>query len=141
MTTGSDNTGYLGSVGSVSCHLVRTDRPWETGVDSIVVSVSDQALGNLGIAMSRAFPDADWSPRSYRTVTPSRPVVLDLQGSKWLRFAVLATAHEEGESDMPTLPAIATASEAAVRAAVGKGSTTLGMPLLATGALGFSPES
>lgn len=141
MTTGSDNTGYLGSVGSVSCHLARTDRPWETGVDSIVVSVSDQALGNLGIAMSREFPDADWSPRSYRTVAPSRPVVLDLQGSNGLRFAVLATAHEGGESDLPTLPAIATASGAAVRAAVGQGSTTLGMPLLATGALGFSPES
>lgn len=141
MTTGSDSTGYLGSVGSVSCHLVRTDRPWETGADSIVVSVSDQALGNLGIAMSRVFPDVDWSPRSFRTVTPSRPVVLDLQGSKWLRFAVLATAHEEGEADRPTLPAIATASAVAVRAAVGQGSTTLGMPLLATGALGFSPES
>lgn len=139
MTTGSDtgDAGYPGTVGSVSCHLVRTNRPWQTGIDSIVLSVGEEgALGNLGVAGSREFPDAEWSTIHDRDLTPARPGVLDLHSTKWLRVAVLATVNEEGASGTPTLLAVATASQAAVDA----GCATLGMPLLATGALGFSPD-
>ncbi|WIX81728.1 P-loop NTPase fold protein [Amycolatopsis carbonis] len=132
--------GYLGTAGAVSCYLARTERPWEADIDAIVISVGG-TLGTLGHAVSRELPDADWETIGFDTITPELPQVLDIRngGLESLRFALLATPHDGGSFQDPTLPAIAVATESVVRKAADVGAVALGLPLLGSGSLGFEP--
>ncbi|MGW4397803.1 hypothetical protein ACWEHA_21150 [Amycolatopsis nivea] len=79
-TPAHNDSGYLGSAGGTSCHVVRTTRPWESGIDSIAVSVGS-GLGSLGYVVRDQFPDAGWDSVDYDAVVPERPVVLGLGGA------------------------------------------------------------
>ncbi|WP_432847846.1 P-loop NTPase fold protein [Amycolatopsis sp. CA-161197] len=121
---------------------MRTDRPWEAGIDAIVISVGG-TFGTLGHAVSREFPEVDWAAIEFDSITPGLPQVLDLRDSVTgsLRFALLATPHDGGSFQDPTLPAIATSTEAVVQAAAKAGAVALGLPLLGAGSLGFEPDA
>ncbi|MFE3172944.1 P-loop NTPase fold protein [Amycolatopsis sp. NPDC059090] len=136
-----DDSGYLGTAGGTSCYLVRTHRPWESGIDAVAISVGG-TLGSLGRAVREQFPDADWDSVDYDAIVPERPFVLDLRGAGRgsLRFAVLVTPHEDGAFGLPSLPAIATATETGIRFAAGANSSALGFPLLGTGDIGLGEE-
>ncbi|SFP34523.1 P-loop NTPase fold protein [Amycolatopsis rubida] len=140
-TPAHNDSGYLGSAGGTSCHVVRTNRPWESGIDAIGVSVGD-ILGSLGRAVREQSLDSGWDSIDYEAIVPERPYVLSIRGTDRgsLRFAVLMTPHEGGGSSPPTLPAIATAAEAGIRFAARANSSAFGLPLLGTGDLGFNEE-
>ncbi|WP_406630058.1 P-loop NTPase fold protein [Amycolatopsis sp. WGS_07] len=125
-------------MGGTSCRLVRTHRPWTAGIDAIAVSVGG-ILGSLGRAVSERFPDAGWDSVDYEAIVPERPLVLRFRTDDRdsLQFAVLVTPHEGGGSGPPTLPAIATATDAGIRLAASTNSGSFGLPLLGTGDLGF----
>ncbi|MET9266372.1 P-loop NTPase fold protein [Amycolatopsis sp. NPDC004079] len=132
-----NDSGYLGSAGGTSCYLVRTNRPWESGIDGIAVSVGG-TLGGLGRAVREQFPDAGWDSVDYDAIVPERPFVLDLRSAgSSLKFAVLVTPHEDGAFGLPSLPAIATATETGIRFAASADSIALGFPLLGTGDIGL----
>ncbi len=140
-TPAHNDSGYLGSASGTSCHVVRTNRPWESGVDAIGVSVGG-ILGSLGRAVREQSLDAGWDSINYGAIVPEQPYVLGIRGAgrDSLRFAVLMTPHEGGGSGPPTLPAIATATEAGIRVAARANSVAFGLPLLGTGDLGFDDE-
>ncbi|WP_237598902.1 P-loop NTPase fold protein [Amycolatopsis sp. FU40] len=140
-TPAHNDSGYLGSAGGTSCHVVRTNRPWKSGIDSIAVSVGS-GLGSLGYVVRDQFPDAGWDSVDYDAIVPERPVVLNLGGTSRdsLRFAVLVTPHEGGASGPPTFPAIAAATRAGIRYAASTNSIALGLPLLGTGNLGLGDD-
>ncbi|MGW7534854.1 P-loop NTPase fold protein [Amycolatopsis sp. NPDC054798] len=137
-TPALNDSGYLGSAGGTSCYVVRTNLPWTSGIDAIAVSVGG-GLGSLGHAVRKRFADAAWDSVDYDAILPEQPVVLGLDGTgpDSLRFAVLVTPHEDGASGPPSLPAIATATEAGIRFAASANSVALGFPLLGTGDLGL----
>ncbi|WP_326566337.1 P-loop NTPase fold protein [Amycolatopsis rhabdoformis] len=131
--------GDLGTAAAVSCSLVRTERPWETGIDAIVISVGS-GLGSLGQAVRKTFPAFDWDGIAFESVTPERPQVVDI-GATPLRFALLATPHDGGAQRDATLRAIARATEAVVHKAAELGVVALGLPLLGAGSLGLDVDS
>src|SRR5262249_19597741 len=128
----------LGSVGVVQCAVALTVRPWELGIDAIVVSVGE-ALGGVGQAGRAEDPNADWNSIDYSAITPARPMLLDLRGTGprpgRLQMAVLATPHEGGAEGLSTLRAVGEAVTAAIQVAAKAGATTLGIPLLSAGIL------
>lgn len=125
-------------VAGIRCEITRTERPWELPIDAIVVSVG-ASLGSLGIALQEEFPSSGWRSIPFRTITPERPQVMKLappaDGNSSLRLAVLTTSHEKGLN--VTMDSIRMATGAALVAAGNAGATSIGLPLLATGVLGF----
>ncbi|WP_409181604.1 P-loop NTPase fold protein [Amycolatopsis sp. VS8301801F10] len=117
---------------------MRTQHPWETGIDAVAVSVGG-TLGSLGRAVREEYPDAGWDSVDYDAVVPERPFLLDLRGAGRgpLRFAVLVTPHEDGAFGLPSLTAISAATDAGIRFAASANVVALGLPLLGTGDLGL----
>jgi hypothetical protein len=114
-----------------------TDEPWELPIDAIVLSVGG-GLGNLAAAMQRRFPDLAWDDIPLEAITPAHPQVFSLgprlPTRAWL--AVLATPHDRRQQ--PTFNSIEVATGTAVRvAATQAGASSVGVPMLATGALGY----
>src|SRR3954464_9027662 len=60
------------TVGEVSFSVATTTRPWELGVDALVISVGD-TLGGLGEAVRKPLPELPWKELSYRSVGPDAP--------------------------------------------------------------------
>ncbi|MGW4483067.1 P-loop NTPase fold protein [Amycolatopsis sp. NPDC004368] len=131
------NPDELGTAAAVSCFVARTECPWETGIDAIVISVGG-TLGSLGRKVSQAFPEADWEAIAYDSITPELPQALPI--GDVLRFALLATPHDSGSFQDPTLRAIAKSTEAVVHKAANLGVVALGLPLLGTGSLGLDVD-
>lgn len=130
----------LGVVNGIACSVLRTSRPWESDIDAIVVSIG-ASLGALARTLQQQFPDPGWDALLDRGITPEEPGVLDLRAHRsTLRFAVAATPHEGGELGMPTLPAIAIATETAVLRAAREGARVLGVPLLGTTSLAMPKD-
>jgi hypothetical protein len=125
----------IGTIGEVSCEIGITDTPWRLPIDAIVLSVG----GELDGSVRQVFPGADWETIEFLRITPTSPRVLPLPriSKSGLALAVLATPHEDGETDLPTLRSVAAATEHAISMAAQAGVTAIGLPLLATGALGF----
>jgi hypothetical protein len=130
----------LGEVHGIQCHIAISDMPWLLDIDAIVLSVG-ASLGQLGIRMKQEFPGQEWASIDYYRVTPEHPVLFQLppHPTSSLVSAVLASPHA-GESSDTTARSIAVATDAAIRAAARAGAKALGLPLLATGTLGYPVE-
>ncbi|AXB42995.1 P-loop NTPase fold protein [Amycolatopsis albispora] len=125
----------LGTVGSVECRVARTRRPWELGLDAIVVPVGD-TLGELGDSLRERFPRTNWEAIPFGSISPESPWTMNLggQGSPPLGIFVASPA-QFGEPWEPGV-AVRTAVAAAARSEV----SSLGMPLLSAGRLGNPAE-
>ncbi|GAB3441903.1 P-loop NTPase fold protein [Actinophytocola sediminis] len=135
-TSGRSPLGVrLGEAGGLGFWVARTSQPWTLGIDGIVVSVGT-ILGDLGLAVQRRFPDADWGSVPLREVTPGTARLLPLPGDP-LRLAVLSSVHNPLSASATELRGIVTATVASARAADRAEVSALGMPLMGTGALGF----
>jgi KAP-like P-loop domain-containing protein len=134
----------LGSAGAVRFSVARTSRPWQLNIDTIVLSVGS-TLGNLGLAVERAFPGTAWDSIDFDKVTRRRPVLVDLGGSGrhggHLRRAILATPHPDKWEGPVTLDTIGEATAEAIGAARMLGGKIVGVPLLGTGVLGLDPHT
>ncbi|WP_033429472.1 P-loop NTPase fold protein [Saccharothrix syringae] len=118
--------------------VAATDRPWELGVEALVVSVG-HTLGGLGSALAAQFPDFLRAVDEVElpSIRSSRPRVLRFHGAEPLRLAVLASP-EADDGEEVDLGAVRTATQEAVLAANRAGARSLAVPLLATGVLGLS---
>ncbi|NYI91404.1 hypothetical protein HNR02_004727 [Amycolatopsis endophytica] len=127
----------VGYLEEIECLVVRTERPWELPIDTIVVSVG-ATLGYLGESMMEWLPS--WPLRSapFDRITAESPYVMDLPRATdetRLVRAVLATAHDAGHDVMASADMAGAATFAAIDAAVRSGATAIGLPLLGTGRL------
>ncbi|MGB3440392.1 MAG: P-loop NTPase fold protein [Actinophytocola sp.] len=137
----AEAVSLLGTAGQVRVSVARTSEPWLLDIDTIVLSVGS-SLGALGLAVRGEYPEPDWNSIDYGRISPQEPVLIDLGGSGRhggrLRRAILASPHSGGMGQV-TLDAIRDATHEAVEFADRLGCTRLGLPLLATGVLGFNP--
>ncbi|KAA2254470.1 hypothetical protein F0L68_30270 [Solihabitans fulvus] len=136
----------LGRIGRIQYGIGLTDEPWRLDIDVIVLSVGG-TLGVLGSAVRAQFPQAAWDAIPYGSITADNPRLLDLlapdsagdeSADQRLR-AVLVSPHATGDDlDPVDLRSIGRATAAAVRSAADLGARSVGMPIIGTGALGFS---
>lgn len=136
----SPDSAPLGTFGGVSARVLRTDTPWSVGgIDALVVSVGG-SLGNLGTAMAARFPEfrAAVDRVELSRIRPSEPVLIR-PGPLDVRSVLLVSPHDDdGEA---TMAAVRLATYQAVLSADEAGAIGVGIPLLATGALGLDHQT
>jgi hypothetical protein len=137
-------------VSSVDVSVAVNSKPWNLGIDTLVISVGAAGVGGLGAAVSLRFPSAGWESIDLAGISPDSPKLLELktpesaQESSSLRRVILATARDPHLVSTPRLEAPATleaasrATRSAIRLAAANGSRLVGLPLLGAGAIGFS---
>ncbi|MEV4238010.1 P-loop NTPase fold protein [Nocardia sp. NPDC049737] len=127
----------LGEIAGTRYSIALTSSPWETDVDTIVVSVGG-SLGQLGQALQSEFPNAAWESIPFDKISAGEPQVLPLRAlgnSSRLERAVLVTVLDEpgGLGDIND-DSLKMAVLSGIATAIDSGAKILGLPLLATGA-------
>ncbi|MDI5977491.1 P-loop NTPase fold protein [Amycolatopsis magusensis] len=132
--TAPDEEERLGEIGSVVCSVVRTERPWDLGLDALVIPVGG-GLGELGEALAEHYPDVGWEAVPFGSITPIAPWTMHLPGPG-PRLAIFVASGSSGD---PERGNAAKATAAAITTARRSGVAALGMPLLSSGRLGNPP--
>lgn len=139
----------LGDVGGVLLALSVGAAPWELPIDTLVISVGRGGVGELGASVRRALPNAGWTSIDMTAVRPEHPAVMAVSPEQTavratsLRRLVLASVRPDDRRASPwneppaTLDAVRKATEAAIKQAMKAGASTVGLPLLGAGAVGF----
>ncbi|MGY2061636.1 P-loop NTPase fold protein, partial [Nocardia gipuzkoensis] len=114
--------------------------PWTSRIDAIVVSVGI-GLGNLGWAVRRQFDGDVWDTIPFEAISADQPHVLALpvppESTATLTRAVLVNVEDiELGRDVVSEGSLRTATRRALEVAGEAGALVVGLPLLATGALG-----
>ncbi|MCM6777514.1 P-loop NTPase fold protein [Nocardia sp. CDC159] len=147
---GAPETIELGTIDGVQFAVAETSEPWALEIDAIVVSVGS-GLGLLGGALRNRFPDAAWDEIPYRAVTSEQPYVLPLPAAARpgmpLARAILVSVHGRevqlngiATGDV-TDESVHAATVRSLEVARATGARAIGLPLLATGALGLPARS
>jgi hypothetical protein len=116
--------------------VATTERPWELGVDALVISVGD-TLGGLAEAVRTHMPDLGWDQIRLRSIGPETPQLLAterLQPDPTV--LVLASAHDWSTGRGAFTPTSAVqAMVTAIQLAARSGVQSVGLPLIGTGVL------
>jgi hypothetical protein len=75
----SDDIGNLESVSGVRVSVAVSSKPWNLGIDTLVISVGAAGFGGLGAAVSLRFPSADWQSIDLVGISPDSPGLLELK--------------------------------------------------------------
>jgi hypothetical protein len=120
--------------------VATTSRPWELGLDALVISVGE-GLGGLGAAVSHHMPELPWRNIAYSTVDPDSPMALRTSRDQPdPSLLVLASPHERDDDRTVTFDSVVRATVSAVEFAAHEAVESLGIPLLGTGRLGLPVE-
>ncbi len=127
----------LGTVDGVRCSIAVTSEPWAGNIDAIVVSVG-RGLGNLGWAIRRQFDGDFWETVPYDAISADRPYVLSLPDSTATLQRLVLVNVEDADlgRNVVSEGSLRTATRRSLEAAGAAGALVVGLPLLATGALG-----
>lgn len=129
----------LGTVNRVECLAVVTSRPWQLGVDALVISAAPRGgLGNLGTALRNNVRGVAWpEEEEFSFLSPGSPQVLPVSHSPdapQLKQVIVASARENG---LGTADAANRGMASAVRTATQGRARSLAVPLLGAGAMGL----
>ncbi|GAA0806210.1 hypothetical protein [Spirilliplanes yamanashiensis] len=133
----------LGTAHGAAVEIAVTSTPWELDLDALVVSTGAATLGLLGTA---AFAHLGMAVPALRSVTPDRPLILDVPARgadrPALRHVLVATPHDTARGSRgdatASLDAVARSTGAAVRLAARHHLHALGLPLLGAGVVGLA---
>lgn len=158
----------LGTVRNVRCSVAITPKPWELGLDTIVISAGVDGYGRLGAVVFEAVGLTTDLRTELRTLTPDAPVHIDLPyllppseessakqappttraaNTHGLMAIVVASVRESLDpstaSSVPpaSIEAAGRAAAASVSLAASHGAQRIGVPLLGAGTAGLDLES
>jgi len=132
--TSEGSIEHVAQIGSIRIGVALTDRPWQLGLDALVLSVG-QVLGGLADAASAAFSSLPWDQINLDLISPASPYVLHNSSGVVPKVFILASAHRLDERRSVAVGSAAEATTQALRAAVAAGAASVGVPLVGAGRL------
>ncbi|MBM7775204.1 hypothetical protein JOD54_005408 [Actinokineospora baliensis] len=129
----------IASVGQVTISVERTEKPWDLGVDALVVTVGAE-LGQVGVALARHNEEFERlaQPALLKDVNTDRPVTLRVNSLGRVQMVVLATPHDR--FGRVSEVSVELAIRSAIREVIMYRAQEVALPLMAAGEISGAPE-